>query len=184
MNPIVLLICGLPGSGKSTVASRLRDSLISESDGIHNISPVLQYKVGLDASIVCFDDVHRHEVLKDTRSASLALLDSSLSEGACGDEGALSGKITARVIIVDDVMEYGSMRREVYTRARDAKAHYIVVWVRCDLAVALQRDASRVGAAHIGESVIRKIASRFEPMDPKDIWDRNFLEVDSNDPIR
>jgi tRNA uridine 5-carbamoylmethylation protein Kti12 len=141
-------------------------------------------QTNLDVRIISFDDVHRHEVLKDTRCAALATLDSLLSEGASGDASLISREIAARVIIVDDVMEYGSMRREVYTRARNAMAHYIVVWVRCDLIVALQRDAAREGAAHIGESVIRKIADRFEPMNMKDIWDRNFIEIDANDSIK
>lgn len=87
------------------------------------------------------------------------------------------------VVVVDDLMYLRSMRREIYVLGRDRNVPILVVWVKTDIEVALERNSRREGRLCIAESTVRKIAEHLQPPDPALIFDRNSITIDGNGPV-
>lgn len=129
----VLVVCGIPGSGKSTLARFLHANCHERSISCHVLS---------------FDDYEVPTTMWDSESftqsrrASLVVLEQLLREEK------------HRVMIVDDIMFYGGMRRKVYQMARQYGAGYAVVHVDVPLAVAQARNASRPENTRVHSEVL------------------------------
>lgn len=111
---VVVCMCGLPGAGKSTLASLLLENLRS---------------TGLPARVVRFDDALDERLLqrggfnaetwRSARNESFEQLAAALCGSCgCGGEGAHDCE-RPLVVLVDDNMQLPSMRREVYVVARE-----------------------------------------------------------------
>jgi tRNA uridine 5-carbamoylmethylation protein Kti12 len=94
-----------------------------------------------------------------------------------GKEGELS---FPGIIIVDDIMYLRSMRRQVYVLARESGIPVLVVWVRTELDVALERNAQRTGKGRVPDEVIAKIYSELQPPEEVFIFDRYFLVLENS----
>ena len=57
------------------------------------------------------------------------------------------------LVVVDDMMNMSSMRRKIYTLARNYNTNYVIAMINCDLEKSISRDLLRTGLAHIGEEV-------------------------------
>jgi tRNA uridine 5-carbamoylmethylation protein Kti12 len=127
--------------------------------------------------------------LRECRQRALAVITTTMEE-AKDDERFL--------LIADDVLQYSSMRRELYCIARDCGAAFLLVHVRCELETCISRDATRVGIAHIGREVsclrstalmrnyllrrqvIERMSSSFESFSVDHIWERHVITIDNN----
>jgi tRNA uridine 5-carbamoylmethylation protein Kti12 len=74
------------------------------------------------------------------------------------------------------------MRRQVYVLARESGIPVLVVWVRTELDVALERNAQRTGRGRVPDEVIAKIYSELQPPEDVFIFDRNFLILENSTP--
>lgn len=83
-------------------------------------------------------------------------------------------------VIVDDLMYLKSMRREVYTIARNNSIPILVVWINTPLSTALLRNSNRHGIQKIQQQVIEKIHMDFEPPSKEFIYDRNHVIIESS----
>ena len=84
----------------------------------------------------------------------------------------------SHLTVVDDIMYLKSMRRQVYVICRELSIPLLVVWLRCSLNLAQQRNADRAGKSHVAEVAIEKLWRAMEPPDAAFICDRNNLTVD------
>jgi len=160
----LLLLCGLPGAGKSTVAAEF----------------VRQYReTGACAvELLSFDDQQLDQsdwdetTFRSARSASLLAVEELLSRRCTSGGG--------KVVVVDDIMYLKSMRREVYVLGRKRGVPVVVVSVVVSLPTALARNAQRDPARRVTDAAIVRIHARFEP--PSDhTADRFRIIIDNND---
>lgn len=151
----VILLCGIPGTGKSSVASTL-SSLLNDSHVLH------------------FDDfeVDRAEwkegTFKQSRQAALAEFSNCLEKGDA-------------YIILDDIMYLRSMRHQIYTLTQQHDVPLIVFHLDVNLETALSRNESRTERLQINVATIRAIHDNFEPPDGyKDTCDKISFRIDCN----
>jgi len=113
--PLILILCGLPGSGKTSIASSITNNateLISQS---------LHKQVSVTVKHICFDNVYaellaHHKLDRGAWGPSLW----HKARAMCYDQTkneVQSSKETPKIIIVDDNMYYRSMRRPYYVLA-------------------------------------------------------------------
>ena len=133
----VLLVCGLPGAGKTTLCHLLQEMLGS---------------MNFTTSLLCFDDFEVDRSLWDAQSFEISRVKALQ---ALDEQLLREGKESRRgIVIVDDVMFFRSMRRKVYQLARDRRFAYLPLFVDIPLAVARNRNATRPAATKVKEQVM------------------------------
>ncbi|RDE15406.1 MAG: hypothetical protein C4K47_02895 [Candidatus Thorarchaeota archaeon] len=154
MTKFLLALCGLPASGKTTLAEEVRKSLKSRS----KVEIVSTDKWRDQDYYAKFTPEKEHTV----RQAALETTTRILSRGTS--------------VIHDDTNYYSSMRHELYSIAKESRCAFAVVHISTPLEVALNWNLSR--ADPLPEEVILKIARNFEPPGSKYEWDRAVAVVD------
>jgi predicted kinase len=154
--PTVVLMCGLPASGKTTTAERIHAAaggvLIRSCDVWADLGISLPAWVAATRGFT--ENVGAYERRRDE----------AYREMASRLRGALAGG--ARFVVVDAVHGERDKRAEVYRACAEFGAAPLVVWCRCDdFAETRRRFARRAGREHEGPneasdlSVFRHIAS-------------------------
>jgi tRNA uridine 5-carbamoylmethylation protein Kti12 len=105
----LLVLCGIPGSGKSHVATKTREF----------------FSAAYDVRVVSFDSIERslrvntaqfeRDCWKDSRAYAYDLVRLELSRALDAEAPK------AALVIVDDTMQYSSMRRQMYVAAREGE---------------------------------------------------------------
>ena len=177
---VVVLMCGVPGSGKTTVCQTAHTRLAAG---------------GLRVKHVAFDDVvpsdrsaWTEHSFAESRIAGLNVLRAALLPSSCSSSLSSSSSPSPPppvVVIVDDIMYLHSMRREVYVAARDGGAtHLLVVHVEAPLATALARNAARAAAAQVEEEAVRRLHGRFERPNGALVHEKMHLTLDTSTDAR
>jgi tRNA uridine 5-carbamoylmethylation protein Kti12 len=168
---IVALLCGIPGSGKTTLAK----CIVAEGGGHHEGWEDVTFQH------VAFDDgiadksVWTEHTFAASRQTGLDLVNKLIHETKTAEDKRGS------VIIVDDIMYLHSMRREVYVTARNAGAdHFLLVHADTTLDVALARNAARDESTRVDDDAIRRMYDRFEKPNGKRIQERVHLTIDTS----
>jgi O-phosphoseryl-tRNA(Sec) kinase len=159
MEQFLLALCGIPSSGKTTLARAIKNHLMKEikveivstdrwrDEEFHSdFKPEMEHKV-------------RREALEETRR----LVRSGMS------------------VIHDDTNYYASMRHELYTIAKQNKIAFGVVHVSTPIEHATQWNVKR--EIPVPDGVIEKIAGRLDVPGSKYAWDKpiatyNLMEDD------
>lgn len=141
--PLVLSLCGLPGCGKSSlVRAILSDDRVLEK-----------------GAVVCFDDDLMG--LPDAKEEEWRLAQCRML--ALDRLGALCRERRYDVVLVDDNNFYRSMRKQVWHVVRDAGGWgFLQLYVSVPVALALERNAGRSGAARVPDEVVLRMDARFE----------------------
>ncbi|GMI60980.1 hypothetical protein ScalyP_jg1901 [Parmales sp. scaly parma] len=196
----VLCLCGLPASGKSTLSSRL-SSVCREGSSFSSVSTI------------SFDDIEQSisssdgstssntvEAWKAARPLALGQLTSLVTDFSVHYAGSPSTARARGLIIVDDNFHYRSMRREIYSTllsivsssSSPASANSSSFSVTLGFAtltvpleVSVSTDSDR-GSRSVGEEVIRKMAQRFEPVDPTKFpsCEKNSISLNGHDDVQ
>ena len=176
-NPILVLLCGLPGAGKSLFASELQKLYEGGGD-----------RLSFDEKQVVSEDWNE-TTFRESRDRALAALKELLAANVCSSTSSSSSSSSPthrqkrHLIIVDDIMYLTSMRREVYSIARQLLIPTVVVWISVELQLAIDRNGQRVAAAKVSEEAIKKIHSRFEAPNSSNAAERISFIVDANGTI-
>lgn len=182
---MVLVLCGLPGAGKSTLARRLAQSSATHIDGelqveVHHIS---FDDVDIGGVVAASSEVEEvaidFEADRWCRSRALALLEVERRiDESRQTNNSIGTCVSRRLIVVDDNMYYRSMRHQCYLLAKKHEVPYGQVYVEVPLAVALARNARRTGSARVPDEIIERMHARFEAPQPADHgWERHTCVV-------
>ncbi len=155
--PAVVLVIGVPGSGKTTVASEIADFL---GFPLVTTEVVRVELLGIDR--VDEDKDFSPEELEQTYKV-MSLITDFLLAGRTG-------------VVVDGVFRTEAQRQNIIDIADKHKAPILCFQVTCEEETLLERIKARKAAGTVspaGEVAYRKIASEFEPVDDR------FIRVDN-----
>ncbi len=154
----LVALCGLPASGKSTFAH----ALAVELDGRESLKAMVIASDTVRAEMPALSRTFFPEVENAVRRLTLARARDALKEGF--------------PVIFDDLNYYRSMRRQLYTMARDLRVPYFAVHLATDEAQCVALNAAR--GKTVPDEVIITDAVRFDP--PGELpWDAAFLTTDA-----
>uniref|UniRef100_K3WME4 AAA+ ATPase domain-containing protein n=1 Tax=Globisporangium ultimum (strain ATCC 200006 / CBS 805.95 / DAOM BR144) TaxID=431595 RepID=K3WME4_GLOUD len=151
----LVVFCGLPGAGKSFVATALVAYLRAHVQ--QDVEYITEASVHVDRRSGYNDS--RAE--KTTRSALKA---------------AAEKAVNASTIVVLDALNYiKGVRYELFCKARAESTTYCVVYVDTPLALALERNAQRED--QFDSKLIEELAARFEVPMEKNRWDNPLFHL-------
>ncbi len=156
--PYLLVICGLPSSGKTTIAKKVAEILETK----HNISTI----------IISSEDFKKmasfsYQGFKPERETSVKAVFVNTVELAL-EKGFL--------VINDDSNYFKSMRRTLRGIARKANADYNIVLVDTSLEVAIKWNKER--SVPIASSIIEEINQKFDRPGGEFRWDKPIAVID------
>jgi tRNA uridine 5-carbamoylmethylation protein Kti12 len=183
----VILICGLPASGKSTLARKLKDHF-QESQSSNTSRRAVVHYLEYDA----FEDLivsqqqqqeeeeerGRREAWNQARQVVLKELEQHLQ----ADESSES-ESSDSIILMDDNFHLRGMRKQIHRLLllQHRPIQFGVLWVDATLESCLERNRQRE-RRQIPESVILKMQSTFEPPTltkaaAVSAWEANWMSV-------
>eukprot|EP01041_Mallomonas_annulata_P002978 gene2978-5841_t len=158
----VLVVCGSPGSGKTFYAKEF-SRYLQQND----VSPVLLSFDDLEDEFVTrtefsFKELRAHNIckLKDIISSPIT----NLTHNSCNNDMTTQPSLH-RVVLVDDIMFYRSMRKEIFLLAKSADCCFAIAWVAVDVDTALLRNQQRDGYKRLDDDVVRRLHNSFQPPD-------------------
>jgi protein KTI12 len=168
---LLLLLCGFPASGKSTLAAALASEFRLQgqkvdivSDGaihskLHNPNDVGTGRPQCRRALYADSTAE-----KSTRAQILAAAERALAPGT--------------VVIVDSMNYIKGFRYELFCVAKTCAARYAVVHAVCDAETCVKRDALREDS--YGVELAKALVRRFEPPDQRNRWDSPLYNVSLN----
>jgi O-phosphoseryl-tRNA(Sec) kinase len=156
---LLIILCGIPCSGKSQVATRVAKELelnhglhtiVVDPDKIREMIPALTERF----------DPERESFIN---SLALTLIKESLKRRT--------------IVISDDLNYYESTRHRLVQTARKHGAECIIIYLTVSVEVAQRRNAAR--GTPIPQETIMDIVRKFDEPGAKYQWDRSTLIVDS-----
>jgi selenocysteine-specific elongation factor len=161
----LVILCGVPSSGKSTLAKEMAALLenkfgymtvVVTSDMFRRMIPTYQYRF-------------EPELEQFVRDATYESVRSGLKNGL--------------LVISDDINYYASIRRHLVRTAQECKVNFAIIHVNTPLKVAIEWNKKR--GEPIPSSLIEEIFYKMDEPGKEYKWDRPFLTVDpSKDGIR
>eukprot|EP00056_Hartaetosiga_gracilis_P006173 m.93782 g.93782 ORF g.93782 m.93782 type:complete len:297 (-) comp12399_c0_seq1:785-1675(-) len=176
----VVVVCGLPGSGKSYLSSLLMAYCSQQQQPLTTSSELK----GFEWERVDFDDIcapvspssqennniggrECDEIpWKLKRRRAIAIVEQLISTN-------LKKRV---VVVVDDTFHLRSMRRELYQIARECEVGFGVIHVQTDVKSCVARDALRTTT--VGKDAIERMQATFE--EPRERWEVNNLLIVNN----
>jgi O-phosphoseryl-tRNA(Sec) kinase len=153
MNQFILALCGLPASGKSTLADAIRNALD------HDVE-IVRTDEWRDAAY--YTD-WKPDKERPVREKALARVRDLISEG--------------KNVIHDDTNYYTSMRHELFDIAVEHRCGFAIIYVSTPVTIALKWNRARQHSP-IPDHVIKDISERFDSPGRRYLWDDAELEVD------
>ncbi|MHA2140864.1 MAG: AAA family ATPase [Candidatus Thorarchaeota archaeon] len=154
MQQFLLALCGIPSSGKTTLASAIE----SQPDFGTRIEIVSTDRWRDEEFYSDFRPEKEHNVRKKALETTRKLIREGVS------------------VIHDDTNYYASMRHELYEIAMERACIFTVVYVSTSAETAVRWNQKR--GSPIPEQVIRKIEEKLDLPGSKYAWDRPIAEVD------
>ncbi|KAI8055811.1 hypothetical protein BDF22DRAFT_311155 [Syncephalis plumigaleata] len=177
-NILLVVLCGLPASGKSTLVARLQTHLnrvypdcpLSTASWtkceVHtwSLDELMPQWHAPDTATPLLAEPMRS--FKQDRASIQAQVEMQLQELVSNSGTSPTCTSTGHILLIDDNMYYTSMRHAYYQLAQQYKVTFMQLWVQCDVALVILRNAQRLNSnpqLHVPEPIIRRMAERFEP---------------------
>lgn len=178
----VLLLCGLPGSGKSSLARSLKESNVDTFDRILHIEYDSITREQLQTQQQTEND-NEDVFTKDSLEAWRASRNIALEQLSQQLETHLESNDTSTpslLIIMDDNFHLRSMRKNVHQLCashasnNENQVYLLIVWLNTPLSTCLERNEQRQGNNRVPSEVISSMA--FEAPDPnKASWEEGWI---------
>jgi O-phosphoseryl-tRNA(Sec) kinase len=153
MNKFILALCGLPASGKSTLADAIQKAL--------------DFEVEIVRTDEWRDETYytdwKPEKEKPVRQAALDKVKNLVKDG--------------QSVIHDDTNYYTSMRHELFKLAIENGYAFAIIHITTPVSTAIRWNNERVHS-DFPDSVIEDIYERFDNPGRRYLWDNANLEVD------
>lgn len=162
---LLLVLCGLPAAGKSHLARLLQQSAAALDSAVK--VEVVSFDAFLPPSEPdAFDVSAWHRSRKAAFQAVEVLLHEEVREN--------------RVVVVDDNMQYKSMRKKCVQLAQQATlpTSVCVVYVHVDVDEAVRRNGQRGEEERVPEASIRRLAAQMEVPEADDGLGLHVVRVD------
>ena len=177
---VVVLLLGLPASGKSTLCRQLKaralargetvltvdyDALIPLTRQAEMVEEEGAWKKEREAILLAVASLlhQMHDIISDTSMPYLRQL-----KGSCLTLGGKEGNkmTTQTTVLVDDNNYLSSMRKPWHRLARERSAGFCQLFVQTSSEQAKARNSVRQAEERVPASVIDSMAERFEPPRP------------------
>ncbi|GAB1605841.1 protein KTI12 homolog isoform X2 [Argonauta hians] len=159
--PLVIL-CGLPCSGKSTVSQSLASSFRESSKDVNIVS---NHSIGLDRNSVFADSKKEKEVR--------ALLKSAVQRSISKES----------VTILDGLNYIKGFRYELYCVAKSSSTPHCVVYCATNLQQCKEWNKGREETEQYLEDIMEQLAQRFEMPSSQSRWDSPLFIIQHGDEI-
>lgn len=168
---LVVVLCGYPASGKSTVSSALEAEFSSRG--------ILVDKISDGAVTSCLRTPHDAD-LYEQRSRSDLYKDASAEKTTRAQLLAATERAVApkTVVLVDSLNYIKGFRYELYCVSKANHAKYMVVYCQSGEQLCAQRDAARKDS--YGNELLNALIRRFEMPEPRNRWDSPLVTIDCN----
>jgi predicted kinase len=158
---LLVLVCGLPGSGKSTFCEQV----------VQHVNAVWPDRTELlTVNVVSFDAVYDNMPAagdtfdparwKESRAHALHLTEALVRTPSSPSR---HGQRRARLILCDDNFYLRSMRRPFYQLARDYGIAFLVMWFDVNAADAWARNCQRPAAQAVSHDTFQRMCQNMEP---------------------
>ncbi|MCP4762815.1 MAG: AAA family ATPase [archaeon] len=154
----LLILCGLPGSGKSIFAQKLREKLGATYSNIDLISIIDNDEIRFKE----FGNIFSPDNENKVREISLKNIQNKLFE--------------KNIVISDDVNYFVGMRHQIMKIAVDNNIPYFIIHISTPLTISLDWNKKR--KKPIAEKIIHKIHEKFDIPGNKYKWDTPILSID------
>jgi selenocysteine-specific elongation factor len=156
--PFLIILCGVPCAGKSTLASELAARL----EGQYGHSTVVVSSDTFRRMIPTYQARFEPELEHFVRDAAFETVRNGLKNGL--------------LVISDDINYYASIRRKLVRAAEECRADYAIVYVNTPLEVAL--DWNRKRGEPVPNSLVEEVYYKLDEPGKEYRWDKPFLTVD------
>ncbi|TFG28116.1 hypothetical protein EU527_17690, partial [Candidatus Thorarchaeota archaeon] len=153
MNQFILALCGLPSSGKSTLANAIQRALDFSVE-------IVRTDEWRDNSYYTNWQPEKEGIV---RQKALAMVKRLVTEG--------------KSVIHDDTNYYTSMRHELFETALENGCGFLIIHVSTLVTTALRWNKERPDT-RIPDSVIEDIFEKFDNPGRRYLWDNSEMEVD------
>jgi selenocysteine-specific elongation factor len=156
--PYLLILCGLPASGKTTISK--------------NVASLLEDKHGVSTMVISSDDFrgmlsYSSKGFKPERETSVKIL---------YENAIATGLGNGFIVISDDLNYYKSMRSDLRQIAKRLGSDYDIVFVDTPVEQALKWNQER--GSPIPSSLIEEISQKLDPPKGDYKWDTPLVVVD------
>ena len=175
---VVVLLLGLPASGKSTLCKQLKKRAMDRGETVLSVDYDALIPLTRQAKMVEEEGAWKRE-----REAILQAVASLLQQMHLSDIGdnsnsmpylrqlkesclTLGGKESKVTVLVDDNNYLSSMRKPWHRLARERSAGFCQIFVQTSTEQAKARNMKREAEERVPASVIDSMAERFEPPRP------------------
>ena len=172
---LIVVLLGLPGSGKSTLCSQLREKALERGETVLTVDYDELIPLAKQAKMVDEEGAWKRE--REAIGGAVSNLLENIDIGGSNDvdvpylsqlkeTGLVSGNMAKVTILVDDNNYLSSMRKPWHKLARDRSAGFCQIFVQASTEQAKHRNSMRKVASQVPSSVIDSMAERLEPPRP------------------
>lgn len=165
---LVVVLCGFPASGKTTVAEELAAGFTSRGLVVDKVN---------DGAVMSVLQAPNKEAYSSQRPRSELYANATAEKSTRAQLLAATERSIApnTAVLIDSLNYIKGFRYELYCVAKSYGAKYMLVYCEANEQACLQRDSSRQDC--YGPDLVRALIRRFEAPEPCNRWDSPLFRV-------